>query len=241
MAEPLTLCAICGERGIIQRGDHRSPRESYPCPSCRCTLRYRDQATLILDEFGRGQFLDLRKLVASGLLNDVDIYEPALRGPFVAAFKGMPRYRRTFFWEGGATDSEVPFGDLTALDFPDNSFDLVLTSDVMEHVPNPLLAFREIARVLKVGGVHIFSIPTDMPLPNTSVTRARIGEQGIEHLLPAVYHSAGDNAPSLVFTDFGADILDDLSQMGLSTQIVRRSFPADDCFRNATFVSRKLR
>lgn len=44
------------------------------------------------------------------------------------------------------------FGDGHFLPFKDNSFDLVLSQAVMEHVYDPFLAAREIVRVLKPGG-----------------------------------------------------------------------------------------
>ena len=39
------------------------------------------------------------------------------------------------------------FGDATTLPFPDDSFDLVLAIEVLEHVPYPAAALRELARV----------------------------------------------------------------------------------------------
>jgi len=41
----------------------------------------------------------------------------------------------------------------------DNAFDLVLSFEVLEHVPNEAAALREIHRVLKPGGEIIFSVP----------------------------------------------------------------------------------
>ena len=49
--------------------------------------------------------------------------------------------------------------DLEQQTFDDESFDLVITQDVMEHVYNPAKAFSEIARTLKKGGAHIFTVP----------------------------------------------------------------------------------
>lgn len=49
--------------------------------------------------------------------------------------------------------------DLENLTFSDESFDLVITQDVMEHVYEPEKAFQEIARTLKKGGAHIFTTP----------------------------------------------------------------------------------
>lgn len=49
--------------------------------------------------------------------------------------------------------------NLEKLTFLDNSFDLFITQDVMEHIFDPEAAFKEIARVLKPGGAHIFTVP----------------------------------------------------------------------------------
>ena len=49
--------------------------------------------------------------------------------------------------------------NLEELTFPDNSFDLFITQDVLEHIYHPDRAFREIARVLRPGGAHIFTVP----------------------------------------------------------------------------------
>jgi ubiquinone/menaquinone biosynthesis C-methylase UbiE len=43
-------------------------------------------------------------------------------------------------------------GDVTALDFPDGSFDGVRCERVLQHVPNPDSAVRELARVTRPGG-----------------------------------------------------------------------------------------
>jgi SAM-dependent methyltransferase len=47
----------------------------------------------------------------------------------------------------------------TALPFRDGSFDLVLASDVLEHIGDDALAASEIHRVLRRGGSLIFSVP----------------------------------------------------------------------------------
>lgn len=239
----VTLCSICGIRDHFARGDQRSTREAYPCPNCRASLRYRDQATLIVDEFGRGQHLSVEQLARSDLLNDVVIFEPALHGPFVKTLSHLPNYRRSYYWDGGRpgdVQNGVPFGDLTALEFDDDMFDLVLSSDVMEHVLEPYAAYKEIARVLKPGGVHIFSIPTAWPLPDESAMRIKLVGGNLEYLVPPRYHRAGDGSDSLVTIDYGADLIDKLSSFSLKTQIVRRSFPSDEVYRNATFISRKI-
>jgi SAM-dependent methyltransferase len=49
------------------------------------------------------------------------------------------------------------FGDATTLPFPDDSFDLVLAIEVLEHVPGPEAALAELARVC--SGTFVASVP----------------------------------------------------------------------------------
>jgi SAM-dependent methyltransferase len=49
--------------------------------------------------------------------------------------------------------------DITKIDFEDNHFDILICNHVLEHVPDHLLALKEIARVLKKNGVAIMQTP----------------------------------------------------------------------------------
>jgi ubiquinone/menaquinone biosynthesis C-methylase UbiE len=51
---------------------------------------------------------------------------------------------------------------IDCLPFADNSFDLVTCNMVIEHLPNPLAAFREITRVLSPSGVLILHTPNTL-------------------------------------------------------------------------------
>ena len=50
------------------------------------------------------------------------------------------------------------------LPFQDQSFDLVAMFDVIEHIPDPAAAFREMARVLKDDGIVIVGYPLEHAL-----------------------------------------------------------------------------
>jgi len=238
------LCSICGERGEFRFGNERSVREDYRCPHCRFALRWRDQASLMIDEFGNGQTLSLADLVSGGFLDDVAIFEPALRGPFAKHLRKLPKYTRSYFWPdrrlGSIGEEGVQNEDLTNLTFADDSFDLVITSDVMEHLFDIDAAFGEINRVLKPGGVHIFSIPTAYPLPDETVARVARKDGEEVNVLPAIYHNAGDGTPCLVYHDYGADLPARIDRHGSRTRIVRRSAGVEPCERNATFITRKV-
>ena len=95
--------------------------------------------------------------------------------------------------------------NLEKMSFDNDLFDIFVTQDVFEHVIHPDRAFREIARVLKPGGIHIFTVPLYREL---QVTRPRILEMNgeIQHILEPVYHGNPiDSQGSLVTFDYGMD------------------------------------
>lgn len=55
-------------------------------------------------------------------------------------------------WRYGQIDY---VSDVTSIPVPDSSFDAVLCTEVLEHVPEPVLALREISRILREDG-HLF-------------------------------------------------------------------------------------
>lgn len=57
------------------------------------------------------------------------------------------------------TDQIDIVSDITDIPVPDNEFDAVLCSEVLEHVPNPELAVKELARVTKKGGILLLTAP----------------------------------------------------------------------------------
>lgn len=106
--------------------------------------------------------------------------------------------------------------DLTALSFPDASFDVAITQDVFEHIPDYKQAFSELNRVLTTGGQLVFTIPFFYHQDET-IVRASLGEQGIVHHLPPEIHGnpVSDDG-SLCFQNFGWDILRVIQESGFS-------------------------
>ncbi len=54
-------------------------------------------------------------------------------------------------------------GDATRLPFPDSSFDRIIASEVMEHVPDDVAALDELVRVLRPGGTIAITVPAELP------------------------------------------------------------------------------
>ena len=122
----------------------------------------------------------------------------------------------------GSIVNEFRCESLESLTFADDSIDLHVTQDVLEHVFHPSKVFREIARTLKPGGAHIFTVPL-VNKNKPSKPRAQLSDDGqISHLEPPVYHGNPiSDAGSLVTVDWGFDICRHIFQSsGLFTHLV---------------------
>lgn len=83
-----------------------------------------------------------------------------------------------------------------ALPLPDACIDLVFSSWVLEHLPDPTRAFREVARILVTGGAFIFVTPGGHSLP-ALVNRALRTFQA--RLVPMMYGRDADDAFPMVY------------------------------------------
>jgi SAM-dependent methyltransferase len=96
-------------------------------------------------------------------------FEAARRGARVvtvdAGAAEVSGVRATFgaMVEAGEIGADAPLGSVQGdgleLPFPDGTFDRVIASEVLEHIPDDVAAMRELARVLRPGGAMAVTVP----------------------------------------------------------------------------------
>jgi SAM-dependent methyltransferase len=154
------------------------------CVACRANLRIVVLGQAIQDALQTA--LPLRDYAALAHHPGTQILDINGCDALSGALQPLPGYRRANF----------PELDMCAMPYADASFDLVIHSDTLEHVPDPLRGLQECRRVLKPGGRLCFTVPIVVG----RMTRSRAN-------LPNSYH--GDptaNADDyLVHSEFGAD------------------------------------
>lgn len=94
-----------------------------------------------------------------------------------------PHYTGIDIAGGGHSDqakSVDAFYDGHSIPFPDNSFDTLLCTQVLEHADDPEVLVRECTRVLKPGGRAFFSMPFTYPEHETPYDFRRFTQ--FEHL-----------------------------------------------------------
>ncbi|OBB96416.1 class I SAM-dependent methyltransferase [Mycobacterium sp. 852002-40037_SCH5390672] len=63
----------------------------------------------------------------------------------------------------GGASAKVVVGDALKLPYADETFDCVIASEILEHIPHDDAAIAELIRVLKVGGTLAVSVPRWLP------------------------------------------------------------------------------
>jgi SAM-dependent methyltransferase len=206
-------CAIC-EAARTFRSKYTWYRDHLLCEGCGSIPRERALALILTRRYPNWR--------------DLAIHEssPGNRGISPKLKLECPRYVATQFFPGqplGTTIRGFRNENLEAQTFADSAFDLVITLDVMEHVNEPELVFRDIARSLKPGGAYIFTVPT-YKANVVGERRARYNPDGtVEHFAKPEYHgNPVDDAGSLVTFHYGYDLPELIHQWsGMDVELAR--------------------
>lgn len=246
---PWTSCSICGRNGpklflpeavgdelVAMWGLNDAEafelrlKESLICPWCGSKHRARRLAAVFADEFRRSTLSELQQPDSADLTQRLSASNPIL---ILNRIDGLDRMRmpatitdvvQTDYVEGaepGAIVDGIRNEDAQRLTFSDSTFEAVIDSETLEHIPDPNQALREIERVLRPGGAHIFTIPMK---PGTERTESRIVRDAsgtwTDRILPRLHHPGGTWGWE-VHTEFGADFAGNLEVMGWEVRIDR--------------------
>jgi SAM-dependent methyltransferase len=161
----LTRRGINRARGTLHRG------HSVYCPCCGASFDAFAHVHGPNRECWACSSLERHRLLWLHLERHPEMLGPGLRVLHVAPEQALRRRLLRLpdvSYVGGDLDRQ--FGevriDVTALDFPDESFDVVLCNHVLEHVPDDRRALRELRRVLAPGGWASLLVP-DLHTPAT--------------------------------------------------------------------------
>ena len=203
-------CPICAKRSAFAQVGANA-REALLCVRCRSSPR------------GRAMLLALDRSAPNW--RGGEVYEAGPSGPLSRYLANECRALTTSFYLSDVPSGQIHNGmrseNLERLTFDDESFDVVVTQDVLEHVLQPRRALAEIARVLRPNGSHVFTVPYSPTAPTAS--RAESDPDGkVVLLAPPEYHvDPLDPAGVLVITDWGNDLPDIVREVSaLRTEVL---------------------
>ena len=158
---------------------------------------------------------------------DVKIYGHEAVTPLALRMRGVfPKYYGTEYARTQTERDElwpIAHGDICQSDLPSGKFDIVMSCEVFEHVPDIDAALRESCRLLRSGGRFIGTFPF-FSESSKSLRMAEIRDGKPFFLVePPEYHGnpMDPQGGSLVFENPAWDILDRAREAGFSKAKIR--------------------
>jgi hypothetical protein len=138
------------------------------------------------------------------------IWELAPAGPASQRLAAAcQNYTASQYWPDvppGQSRDGIRCEDIESPTFADESFDVVVACDVLEHVFDIDRALTSVQRVLTDTGIFLWTVPQRHDLPTTT-PRVRRGDRSVEYLLPPEYHGDPVNSDGILVThDWGRDL-----------------------------------
>lgn len=254
-------CVVCGRDTKFYFADKALWRESLTCGVCLTTSRYRSVARGVLDavsELTGVKKSALSQLAGTTSVKELSIYDTQPPFYYEPCSYPLPDLLKAAGWidvslsqfrpylpPGASLSEGVSNQNLECLTYDDESFDIVITSDVMEHVRLDDRAHREIFRILRPGGVYIFTVPHDWNWEKT-LTRVQIVDADNPsrdlHLLEPEYHGDTNNEKGegvLAYRTYGRDLAVSLSELGFVVEYTKEDLPQLGILNTELFYCRK--
>lgn len=190
------FCPIC-ETEIEFRSLGPWHRDQLVCPGCESIPRERALAVVLEREAPDWRSLSIHES------------SPVSRGISRKLADACSSYVASQYFPEVASQEFTGFKnvDLEQQWFSDESFDVFVALDVMEHVFDPVRAIKEISRTLKKAGIALMTFPIQKDQVDAFNRRAERTPSGLTFLKPAEYHgNPVSDAGSLVTIDYGYDI-----------------------------------
>lgn len=196
------LCNLC--RGPIVRIGRG--RFNLRCIVCRSTFIHRALAH-VFDKFSFDE--------------KITIYELSTHGSIYKYFRKRFRNLTTSDYFDTVPPGTMRDGRLIQnvekLSFFDESFDVVTSTEVFEHVARDVSGYKEVHRILKRGGKFIFTVPLEDLSREKTIERAYLKSDGtLEHVLPPEYHGDYLRKGILAYRNYGMDIYETLKVSGFA-------------------------
>ena len=253
-------CVVCGRQARFFYHDVALWRESLNCQHCRSTSRYRSIARGLLRAINELTGVEVLSLAALPHISNkrLSVYDTQPPFYFESFAYPIPDLLKISGWInvelsqfkpkqelGKMLSNEVSNQNLECLTFPDASLDIVITSDVMEHVRLDECAHREIYRILKPGGIYLFTVPHDYSGKKT-LERVQVIDPDDPSkdvlLLEPEYHgdtNSDDGAGVLAYRVYGKELEIFLIELGFDVEYGRDDFESLGILNTELFYCRK--
>lgn len=246
-------CCVCGHLGtlffdmpdVALRRQHGISvlRETLSCKSCGSTNRQRTLAHVLLSvvqsEFAcRGADLDSLTLGSRRIeIWDTDVYSPISDRIRSVANVTLSKYLPELPF-GAELDSGIFNIDLQSISFPANRFDIILSSDIMEHVRDDRASHAEIFRCLRPGGAYIFTVPF---IEDRARTVRLVDTSSAEDIFLERPHYHGDpiTGKILAYRIYGRDLFQQLQDVGFDVRFLWLEASEEGIFSGDCFIAQK--
>jgi SAM-dependent methyltransferase len=209
-------------------------RESGRCRRCSSFNRQRQLALVLLDavaELTGVRPPSLASIASEPAVESLRIHSTEIGGAVHDALLPFEGYTTSEYLGpdvvSGTVRNGVRHEDLLATSFDDGEIDIVMSADVFEHIPEPYEAHREVHRILRPGGHHVFTVPSNMAMPFDE-QRAAVVDGRVHLYAPPEYHGPATDA-LLVYTVFGAEMIDHLAALGYDCIVREMERPEAGC------------